>query len=90
MINRNCFYIRKIENEEDYKDLKLGQYNYSYFDLLDENNEIVDKYDYINIATPCRIDIENGLIRIYPKIGNEFLAYDEATHTIIDDKINFC
>ena len=84
MIIRDCFYIRKIENEENYEDIKVGLYNYSYFDLLDENKEILDKYDYINISANCRLDIEDNLIRIFPKIGKAYLAYNEENHTIED------
>ena len=75
-------YIVPIINDDYIKG--LGSDKYYYFQVQNENHDIIDEYDVINIVGNIRQDVENGLFRYFPKIGNDSLYYDLRYHYVLD------
>ena len=83
LIQSSCFYIRKIKG---YDPIEVNNDKYYYFELLDENKNVIDVYDFIKIIAHVQIDFENNLFRIYPaltpKYHYECVFYNRYNHTI--------
>lgn len=76
-------YIKEIKSKEQEYKVKVLNHIYSYFQVIDETNKIIDEYDFINIIGKARVDIEDNITRLFP-FWNNSLYYDLVTHTIID------
>ena len=83
MIKIDCIYLEQCQEEET---IDVENRKYSYFKIINESGELLDIYDYVNIKGNVRIDLENGRYRIYPNFLEEYMYYDEETHTILDAK----
>lgn len=89
-------HIYIVPIETDYVEGIDGN-TYYYFQVQDENHSVIDEHDFVGIYGEIRQDIENGIFRYFPKIGNISLYYDLRYHYVLDknidifeDKINKC
>ena len=86
MMKVECIYVVEVDKKEQLVE-DNSIYSYSYFNILNENKELIEVFDYINVKGKVRFDIENGVTRIYPALGKEYLYYDTETHTLFDSYI---
>ncbi len=76
----------RVKMSDETLDVESTGDKYSYFYLIDENDQLIEYYDYLNIEGEVRMDVKiignEKYIRFFPRIGAEYLIYDECYHII--------
>lgn len=76
-------YIKENKKEEK---IGIGVDTFSYINLLDENKQVIANYDYFYIGDNLKIDIKNGVVRIFGAYGSD-VYFDVGSHEISGSNI---
>ena len=81
------FYLEPVVNGQ-LNVVSVGENDFGEFTVLNQDNKVVDKTDFISIKDGVRVDYEmeynnHGRFRIYPSLmSDEKLLYDTERHEI--------